>query len=310
MSQHKLRSLSLLAVVGIAGLLATGCMKEDPISPLTQLQNARKAIDEAKKKGGDEQCLKDLDSRLLKARGTYYACAEAEAGRLAQGIIADSNKCGPRVAAPAPAPTNRPPVARLSVPERSDINVPITMDGSASSDPDNDRLTYVWDFGDGQTESVPSPRTSHRYAKPGSYVVRLTVDDGKGGSDTASARIGISQKIVLAESKGRVLFDFDKANLKPAAVQELSAVVQILRENSALAADLVGHADSVGSDQYNLGLSRRRAEAVKNYLVSQGIAASRISVDWKGESEPAVPNTTDENRARNRRVEITIRPLQ
>lgn len=307
MSQHKLRSLSLLAVVGIAGLLATGCMKQEPISPLTQLQNARKAIDETKKKGWDEQCIKDLETRLLKARGTYYSCAEAEAGRLAQGIIADTNNCAPKA---APAPANRPPVARLSVPEKSDVNVPITMDGSASSDPDNDKLTYVWDFGDGQTEKLPSPRTSHRYAKPGSYVVRLTVDDGKGGSDTASARVAISQKIVLAESKGRVLFDFDKANLKPAAVQELAAVVQILRENSTLGADLVGHADSVGSDQYNLGLSQRRAEAVKNYLVSQGIAASKISVDWKGESEPAVPNTSDENRARNRRVEITIRPLQ
>jgi OmpA-OmpF porin, OOP family len=57
---------------------------------------------------------------------------------------------------------------------------------------------------------------------------------------------------------------------------------------------LVGHADATGTEQYNLVLSKRRAEAIRNFLVSKGIAATRLQLDWKGESQPIAPNTTKE----------------
>jgi OmpA-OmpF porin, OOP family len=74
-------------------------------------------------------------------------------------------------------------------------------------------------------------------------------------------------------------------------------------------AEIVGHTDAIGTEAYNDRLSQRRAEAVRNFFVSQGIAAARISVAGKGEREPVAPNTTAEGRVQNRRVEVTLRPM-
>jgi outer membrane protein OmpA-like peptidoglycan-associated protein len=185
----------------------------------------------------------------------------------------------------------------------------VTESGEGSRDPDNDRLIYRWDFGDGTTATFDIPTATHRYAKAGNYTVRLTVDDGRGGMDTTTAVVSCTRRVVLQESAGRVLFDFDKATLKPEGQRLLAGVVQEMRENLTLNAELVGHTDSIGTDAYNQRLSVRRAEAVRNFLVSQGIAATRLSVVGKGESEPVAPNTTAEGRAQNRRVEITLGPM-
>ena len=68
----------------------------------------------------------------------------------------------------------------------------------------------------------------------------------------------------------------------------------------------VGHTDSIGTEKYNQGLSVRRAEAVKAYLVSKGIEANRIYTEGKGESQPIADNRTREGRAKNRRVEVEV----
>jgi outer membrane protein OmpA-like peptidoglycan-associated protein len=207
------------------------------------------------------------------------------------------------------APANRPPRARIAAPAEGEVNVALALSAAASSDPDGDNLTYAWDFGDGTTASLAAPTTTHQYARAANYTVRLTVDDGRGGTDTTTATVAVIRRLVLQEKKGQVFFDFDKAALKPAAQQELASVVQELQENPTLRAELVGHADATGSEAYNLGLSKRRAEAVRNFLVSKGIAVARLQLAWRGEQEPLAPNTTEDGRAQNRRVEITIRPM-
>jgi OOP family OmpA-OmpF porin len=68
----------------------------------------------------------------------------------------------------------------------------------------------------------------------------------------------------------------------------------------------IGHADSIGSDAYNQRLSVRRAESVKAYLVSKGVAANRVYTEGKGEKQPIADNKTKEGRAKNRRVEIEV----
>lgn len=101
-------------------------------------------------------------------------------------------------------------------------------------------------------------------------------------------------------------FDFDKAVLKPAGrakLDELAAYVKTIELEVIIA---VGHTDSVGADAYNQGLSERRANAVKQYLVSQGIDANRVYAEGKGEKEPVATNKTREGRAQNRRVEIEV----
>jgi len=279
-------------------------MRESPA--LSDINQARDAIAQARSQGMPAEKAAELDKRLLQARGVYYQCLDAEASRLAQAIINDARM---RAAAPPPPPpANRPPRAQVAGPNESEVNVLLNLSGEGSSDPDGDRLTYKWDFGDGTTASFTFPNATHRYARVGNYAVRMTVDDGKGGMDTATKNIAVIRKVVLQDRKGRALFDFDRAVLKPEAQRELAAEVQELKDNPSFTADIVGHTDSVGSDAYNERLSQRRATAVQNFFVSQGITANRLRVAWKGEREPIAPNTTAEGRAQNRRVEVTLRP--
>jgi OOP family OmpA-OmpF porin len=99
-------------------------------------------------------------------------------------------------------------------------------------------------------------------------------------------------------------FDFDRATLKPDGRTELDNAVKALRDDPALKARITGHTDSVGSEDYNQRLSERRANAARDYIVSQGIDASRITTEGLGESQPVASNDTEEGRAQNRRVEV------
>ncbi len=101
-------------------------------------------------------------------------------------------------------------------------------------------------------------------------------------------------------------FDFDSAALRPDSKQKLASVVKLLKENPKIRVRIVGHTDSTGSEEYNLGLSIRRANAVRKYLVSQGISITRLSAIGKGESQPLVSNRTRAGRAVNRRVEFEV----
>ncbi len=102
-----------------------------------------------------------------------------------------------------------------------------------------------------------------------------------------------------------IYFDFDKSSLKSAATSELDAIIKYLKENPKVAIDLTGHADATGTEAYNMGLSERRANEARAYLIDNGIAPQRIiKVIPLGESQPAAPNNTSEGRSLNRRVEI------
>ena len=111
------------------------------------------------------------------------------------------------------------------------------------------------------------------------------------------------KKIVLRS----VHFDFDKATLKAEAKPILDEAVQVLKQEGSVDIVVEGHTDSVGTDAYNLGLSRRRAETVRGYLVEHGIARSRITADGMGESKPVASNDTADGRAQNRRVELHVK---
>lgn len=101
-------------------------------------------------------------------------------------------------------------------------------------------------------------------------------------------------------------FDFNKATLKPGGEAEIDRVVSSMKENTRLHVLIEGHTDSIGSDAYNMRLSERRADAVRRYMVSEGIDDSRIETKGYGESQPVADNTSKEGRAKNRRVDLTI----
>lgn len=105
----------------------------------------------------------------------------------------------------------------------------------------------------------------------------------------------------------KALFDFDKSDLKPEGQAELDAIGDKISSKGAEVIDInvVGHTDSVGTDEYNQALSLRRATTVKDYIVGKGIDPGIIDVSGMGESSPVADNATKEGRAQNRRVEIT-----
>jgi OmpA-OmpF porin, OOP family len=103
-----------------------------------------------------------------------------------------------------------------------------------------------------------------------------------------------------------VFFDFDKWNLRPESYVELDRVVALLSENPSIEIEMGAHTDSRGSDEYNLRLSENRAKSVMEYILSKGIAASRITSHGYGESKPVATNETDDGRQLNRRVEFKI----
>lgn len=109
----------------------------------------------------------------------------------------------------------------------------------------------------------------------------------------------------IAELRG-AHFEFDSARLTSAGESALDVVVSTMREHADMHVRSEGHTDSVGSDAYNQTLGQRRADAVRDYLVEQGIEGSRVSAVSFGESRPAADNSTPEGRAENRRVEIIV----
>ena len=103
-----------------------------------------------------------------------------------------------------------------------------------------------------------------------------------------------------------VLFDTGSANLKPGAREKLARVAGVLLTYPELQIAVEGHTDNVGSDEYNQGLSDRRAASVRGYLVAQGISRETIEAMGFGEARPVVANTTSAGRQQNRRVELVI----
>jgi len=105
---------------------------------------------------------------------------------------------------------------------------------------------------------------------------------------------------------GDVLFAFDKATLSPHAFRNVEKLAVFLQKHQNRNVLIEGHTDNVGSDAYNLDLSQRRAEAVKNALVDKGVGAQRVATKGYGEKYPVVSNNTSDGRQQNRRVEVII----
>ena len=103
-----------------------------------------------------------------------------------------------------------------------------------------------------------------------------------------------------------MLFESGSDIIVSSSFQSLDDLAKVLRNNLSFNLYIEGHTDNVGDDDANLDLSKRRAISVKNYLISKGVAAARLSTDGFGEGKPVVTNETPEGRTRNRRVEMHI----
>ncbi len=125
-------------------------------------------------------------------------------------------------------------------------------------------------------------------------------------NNVPGAEVIKSDEGLIVKFDSGLLFDFDKSDLKAEARNNIAKLAASMKNNPETNILVIGHTDSKGADSYNYTLSERRAQAVKNYAVSNGVAASRINIIGKGETEPIADNSTDYGRAQNRRVEIAI----
>jgi outer membrane protein OmpA-like peptidoglycan-associated protein len=110
----------------------------------------------------------------------------------------------------------------------------------------------------------------------------------------------------LVVTLGDVLFDTDKAELKSGAATNLAKLATFLNQYQDRSVLIEGHTDSVGNDDYNLGLSQRRADSVKVWLMNQGVNSGRLVTSGKGETSPVAGNDSSSGRQLNRRVEVII----
>lgn len=125
-------------------------------------------------------------------------------------------------------------------------------------------------------------------------------------NEIPGAKVDRIEEGIKVEFNEKILFAFSQSDLGDSAKENLDDLVKILQKYPNTNIEVQGHTDSRGTDEYNMGLSQRRADAVANYLTSHGIASSRVTTKPFGESAPAYPNDTPEHMAQNRRVEFLI----
>lgn len=116
-------------------------------------------------------------------------------------------------------------------------------------------------------------------------------------------RVGEGIKVTFDSG---ILFDFDSADLRPAARANLSDLASSLEDHDNTEILIVGHTDAVGAESYNQGLSKRRASSAARYLMNQDVRQNRVTSVGRGETEPVGSNDTETGRQQNRRVEIAI----
>jgi len=126
----------------------------------------------------------------------------------------------------------------------------------------------------------------------------------------SGAQVRKEERGTVITMPGEVLFASGHADLMPGAKAKLDRIVDVLKQQGDHQITIEGHTDSRGTDALNMDLSQRRAESVRDYLVSRGLTEDKIKATGKGESSPVATNDTAVGRAQNRRVELVIEPLK
>jgi peptidoglycan-associated lipoprotein len=215
---------------------------------------------------------------------------------------------------PTPTPAPPPPVPQHNLTVKAECNPCEVEVGKSSTvtatvqDSISCSVTYRWSAPTG-TLAQPSERSTLWTAPQteGSVPVTVTVtcpSDNKTASDTVNIRV--TRPPVRTYTFEDVYFDFDRYSLRPEATRVLDEAVSAMRENQTLRIEIEGHTCNIGTAEYNLALGDRRANAVKDYLVSRGITADRLRTVSYGEERPKYDNSREETRRLNRRAALTV----
>jgi peptidoglycan-associated lipoprotein len=226
---------------------------------------------------------------------------------------------GVKVYVPPPPPPPPPPPAPIQAPIHN-LSVkaacdPCTVEVGKTStvtatvqDSISCSVTYRWTAPSG-TLAQPAERSTVWTApqQEGSVPVTVTVtcpSDNKTASDTVN--IQVTRPPVRSYTFEDVYFDFDRYSLRPEATRVLDEAIAAMRENATLRVEIEGHTCNIGTAEYNLALGDRRANAVKDYLVSRGVTADRLRTVSYGEERPKYDNSREETRRLNRRAALTV----
>jgi outer membrane protein OmpA-like peptidoglycan-associated protein len=148
---------------------------------------------------------------------------------------------------------------------------------------------------------------------PGAVAGFLSQYESELRRETAGTGVDILRQgdQLVVRMPAALTFDSGSAEIKPEFRSTLNEVARIVGTHRSAYVDVLGHTDTTGSDDVNLALSQRRATSVRNFLVSQRVAAVRIATQGYGESSPLrMPEASETDRAANRRVEIRVTPLR
>lgn len=298
----------------------------------SEMQEADRAVEAARSAGKDKVCpaeFKAAEDAKNKAYDVFRACHTEEGADLAKKATAMANAlCPPPVVAPAPAPPAPPaPSAQLTVnPQSIQKGAAAKLNWNSQNATECSLQPSIGTVQPTGSMSVsPDASTDYKLACNGAggsvesianlNVVQPPPDSDRDGvidsmDKCPNTPLGTKVDKVgcpVIECKSATIdinFDTDKFEIKPEHHAELDKVAEKMKKFPKATAVIEGHTDNVGTAAYNKKLSNRRAEAVKKYLQEkQSIAAKRLAAKGFGDTKPIASNSTEADRAKNRRVE-------
>jgi OOP family OmpA-OmpF porin len=295
-----LRALPTMATLFLLSFLV-GCaslgLEYAPKGPYLyyhkELVTAERTVEAARQAGKDKECpeeFKAVEKLKNDAYAVYWACRTAEAIAMANEATRRANAlCSKKLAAP---PT-------------------VSLSASPASIQEGQCATLTWSSANATSATIDQgvgkvdPKGS-RQVCPRSTTQYTIAAAGEGGSRSASTTVTVASKVIDRLTL-HVNFDFDKSAIRNADLAELRKGVDFVKKYPGYKISIEGHTDSIGTVNYNQRLSERRAAAVKDYLLKQGVTdGARLKSKGYGKSKPIADNSTEQGRFKNRRVEILI----
>ena len=281
-----------------------------------ELPAADRAVEAARAAGKDKECpgdFKAAEKMRNDAYDIYLSCRTQEGIAKANEATAKANGlCPMKPMAPAPPP--RPPPPPPPPPAAPSVSLsasPPAVDQGKCS-------TLKWTSKNASSASIEPgvgavmPSGSQEVC-PGNSTRYTITAKGEGGSETATTTVTVNPPPppppaprVVDRLTLHINFDTAKSDIRKADIPELEKAVAFVKKYPDSKVSVEGYTDNRGSDKYNLGLSERRAQAVKKYLVDKGEKADRITASGKGKANPIGDNKTKQGQFQNRRVEVLI----